>query len=89
MDYSLRLNKGEIEVINEIIEESNLASFVQFQFINEREQKIIIESLEIAEKIDSIVKDKLVYKGFDKDYKPTDFGLSCENLIDKFYKILK
>ena len=39
--------------------------------------------------LDELIKEKLIYKGFDIDYNLNNFGRICEDLIDNFYQILK
>ncbi len=39
--------------------------------------------------LDDLIKDKLIYQGFDRNYYPNQFGRNCENLIDKFHEVLK
>lgn len=37
--------------------------------------------------IDEVVKDELMYDGFNEKYEPTKTGVLCEGLIDKIYAI--
>lgn len=60
----------------------------EFEKINEHEYIIKFTNIENAEELDELIKDQLVYKGFDINYKPNSFGLACENLIDKMCEIL-
>ena len=83
----LRINKSELDVIIEItVSKTDLYDFKQ---IKGKEYKLIFENIDNAIELDKLIKDKLIYKGFDIDYNPTQFGRICENLIDKFYEILK
>jgi len=84
---TIRISKPELEVINEITDNSD--SLFEFKQINENEYIITIGNIENALELDELIKDKLIYQGFDRDYNPNRFGLICENLIDKFYKILE
>lgn len=83
----LRINKSELDVINEIIESKT--DYFDLEIINEKTCILTFDSIDKAIEVDELIKDKLIYKGFDIDYNPTNFGRICEDLIDKFYQILK
>jgi len=87
MKQKIGISKFELEVITEITESAD--RLYEIEKLNETKFNIIFNDLEKAEKLDEIIKDQLVYKGFDINYNPNRFGLACENLIDKFYEILK
>lgn len=84
---NLRINKSELDVINEIIESKT--DYFDLEILNEKTYLLTFENLDKAIELDELIKDKLIYKGFDVDYNPTQFGQICENLIDKFYQIIK
>jgi hypothetical protein len=82
-----RITKSEFDLICEIIDVEN-PLFVSKQ-INKSETILSFENIEKAIEFDELIKDKLIYQGFDINYKPNDFGLMCENVIDKMYVILE
>lgn len=57
--------------------------------MNDSEMVLSFKNTEKASEFDVIVKEELVYQGFDIDYNPNQFGLLCENAIDKLYTIFK
>ncbi len=83
----IRITKSEFDLICEIIDVEN-PLFVSKQ-INKSETILSFENIEKAIEFDELIKDKLIYQGFDINYKPNDFGLMCENVIDKMYVILE
>jgi hypothetical protein len=82
----IRITKFEFKVIEEV--STSNPGLYEFEKINEHEYIIKFANIENAEELDELVKDQLVYKGFDINYNPNSFGLACENLIDKMYEIL-
>ena len=82
----IRVTKFEFKVIEEV--STSNPGLYEFEKINEHEYIIKFANIENAEELDELVKDQLVYKGFDINYNPNSFGLACENLIDKMYEIL-
>ena len=78
----LRINKLELDVINEIIKSKS--DYFDLEIINEKVYLLTFENIDKAVELDGLIKDKLIYKGFDIDYNPTNFGRICEALIDKF-----
>ncbi|GAP43362.1 hypothetical protein TBC1_111515 [Lentimicrobium saccharophilum] len=84
---TIRISKPELEVINEIT--ANSDSLFELNQINENEYIITFDNIDNASELDELIKDKLIYQGFDRDYNPNRFGLICENLIDKFYNALE
>jgi hypothetical protein len=84
---TIRISKPELDVINEITDNSD--SLFELKQINENEYIITFDNIDNASELDELIKDKLIYQGFDLDYNPNSFGLICENLIDKFYKALE
>ena len=82
----IRVTKFEFKVIEEV--STSNPGLYEFEKINEHEYIIKFVNIENAEELDELVKDQLVYKGFDINYNPNSFGLACENLIDKMYEIL-
>ena len=83
----IRVTKSEFDLIREIIDAKN-PLFTSNQ-INKSENIISFENIEKAIEFDELIKDKLIYQGFDINYKPNNFGLMCENVIDKMYVILE
>lgn len=83
----IRATKFEFRVIEEV--SASNPGLYEFEQINEHEYIIKFTNIENAEELDELIKDQLVYKGFDMYYNPNSFGLACENLIDKMYEILK
>jgi len=84
---TIRISIPELEVIKEIMDNSD--SLFELKQINENEYIITFDNIDNASELDELIKDKLIYQGFDRDYNPNRFGLICENLIDKFYKALE
>ncbi|HBZ67369.1 MAG TPA: hypothetical protein DEO70_11075 [Bacteroidales bacterium] len=84
---TLRINNSEFEVITEIIDLKT--DYFDFERINDKSLILTFNSIDKAMELDELIKDKLVYKGFDIEFNPTYFGRICEDLIDKFYEILK
>jgi hypothetical protein len=84
---SLSINKSELDVINEII--GSKTDYFDLEILNEKAYLLTFENIDKAIGLDELIKDNLIYKGFDIDYNPTNFGRICENLIDKFHQILK
>ena len=82
----IRVIKFEFRVIEEI--SISNPGLYEFEQINEHEYIIKFTNIENAEELDELIKDQLVFKGFDINYNPNSFGLACENLIDKMYNIL-
>ncbi|WP_233862646.1 hypothetical protein [Tenacibaculum piscium] len=82
----IRITKSEFDLISEIIDVKN-PLFISKE-INKSEIILEFENIEKAIEFDELVKEKLIYKGFDINYKPNNFGLMCENIIDKMYKVL-
>ena len=87
MNHKIKITKFELKVITEITQSS--VGLYKTEDINDSTFYIVFDDLEQAEKLDELIKDQLIYKGFDIHYNPNSFGLACENLIDKFYEILK
>ena len=83
----IRVNKSEFDVIEEI--SSLKPGLYEFEKINEHECIIKFSDLDKASKLDELIKDQLAEKGFNIYDNPNSFGLNCENLIDKMYRILK
>jgi len=83
----IRITKSEFDLICEIINAKN-PLFASNQ-INQSETILSFQNIEKAIEFDELIKDKLIYQGFDINYKPNNFGLMCENVIDKMYVILE
>ncbi len=82
----IRVTEFEFRVIEEV--STSNQGLYEFEKINENEYIIKFKNIENAEELDELIKDQLVYKGFDINYNPNSFGLACENLIDKMFDIL-
>lgn len=83
----IRITKSEFDLISEIIDAENPLFFSKE--INKSEIILSFENIEKAFEFDELIKDKLIYQGFDINYKPNNFGLMCENVIDKMHVILE
>ena len=83
----IRITKSEFDLISGILDE-NKSLFIPNR-INDSEYILSFVDFEQAMEFDELIKDKLVYQGFDREYNPNKFGLMCENVIDKMYEILK
>ena len=83
----IRITKSEFDLICEIIDDKK-PLFVS-KLINKSELILTFENIEKAIEFDELIKEKLVYQGFDINYKPNKFGQMCENVIDKMHSILK
>ena len=82
----IRVTEFEFRVIEEV--STSNQGLYEFEKINENEYIIKFKNIENAEELDELIKDQLVYKGFEINYNPNSFGLACENLIDKMFDIL-
>ncbi len=51
-----------------------------FDILNEKAYLLTFKNIDKAIELDELIKDKLIYKGFDIDYNPTNFGRICEDL---------
>ena len=83
----IRITKSEFELISGILDD-NKSLFTPNQ-INDSEYVLSFLDYDQALEFDELIKDKLVYQGFDREYNPNKFGIMCENVIDKMYEILK
>lgn len=77
----IRVTKLEFDLIFKIIDAKN-PLFVSNK-ISKSEIVLSFENIEKAIEFDELIKDKLVYQGFDINYEPNNFGIMCENVIDK------
>jgi hypothetical protein len=69
----LRINKSEFDIINDIIDSKT--DYFNFEIINEKTFILTFDSIDKAIDLDELIKEKLIYKGFDIDYNPTNLGL--------------
>jgi len=83
----IRITKPEFDLISQLLNEE--IEFFTASQINDSEMVLSFKNVEKATEFDAIIKEKLVYQGFDIDYNPNQFGLMCENVIDKMYTLLK
>jgi hypothetical protein len=83
----IRVTKSDFDLICQIVD--NNQSYFTSEEINAIEIVLSFHDLDKAYEFDDLIKDKLVYQGFDINYNPNQFGRMCENLIDKMYDILK
>lgn len=86
-EVKLRVSEAEFNAIIEILDNSD--EYFRVEEINNCDYLILFKSLNDAIKVDEIIKDSLVYRGFDLHYKPNTFGTICENLIDKLHALIK
>ncbi len=86
-NYKIKVTLSEYAVVKEVC--SGRTDFFKSENINESEYVLTFRNIGKFEELDEMIKDKLIYKGFDFNYEPNFFGRNCENLVDKFYKILK
>ena len=83
----IKIKKSEFDLICGISMEKK--SLFTSEQINDCEYTLSFIELEYAIEFDELIKDKLVYEGFDKEYNPNKLGLMCENIIDKMFEVLK
>lgn len=83
----IKVTKLELDLIKGVF--AQIKNYFNVQQINNSTYYLIFVNLKKAEEFDELIKDKLVYQGFDKDYNPSKFGLMCENVIDKMHTILE
>jgi len=83
----IRITKSDFVLISEILDDNH--SYFISEKINNSEMLLSFNSAENAFEFDELIKDKLVYQGFDIDYNPNQFGQMCENIIDKMHEIIK
>ena len=84
-NFRIRITKPEFETINEV--NSERTDFFYTEKISESEYVLTFSDIEKVIELDELIKDQLVFKGFDMNYNPNCFGKNCEDLIDKFYEI--
>jgi hypothetical protein len=85
--YTITVNEVEFNLIDEIT--NSQTDLFNYQKINENKYIIKFFDIDKALEFDELIKDKLVFQGFDTNYKPNKFGLVCEALIDKMYELIK
>ncbi|RKD87787.1 hypothetical protein [Mangrovibacterium diazotrophicum] len=85
--YKICVTKSEFETLIKITESKS--DFYKSEQINGTEYILTFDTIEKVDELDELVKEQLVFQGFDRNYNPNWFGTNCENLIDKFYEILK
>lgn len=85
--YTITVNEVEFNLIDEIT--NSQTDLFNYQKINENKYIIIFFDIDKALEFDELIKDKLVFQGFDINYEPNKFGLVCEALIDKLYELIK
>lgn len=86
-NFRIRVTNTEFEVIKEV--SSSITDLYVSEKFNEFEYILYFSDIDKVDELDELIKEQLVYKGFDINYNPNMFGMNCEKLIDKFYKILK
>ena len=86
-NIKIRITKSEFDLISGILDADKIL-FTPSE-INDSEYILSFKDFDQAMDFDELIKDKLVYQGFDREYNPNKFGLMCENVIDKMYEILK
>ena len=86
-EISIRISKSEFDLISKIKDiDKNIFNSKQ---INVNEYKLSFADIEKAIEFDELIKDKLIYQGFDHNYNINEFGKMCENVIDKMHEILR
>lgn len=85
--FKLRITKTEFEIIKEANSEGT--DLFNTEKINETEYILTFSDIEKVIELDELIKDQLVQKGFDLNYNHNLFGKNCEDLIVKFYELLK
>ena len=80
---SVRIDKSELDLISEVVDKyDNLFLIKQ---INDLKYILIFDTNDKVIEFDELIKNKLIYKGFDSNYSPNQFGNMCENMIDKLH----
>ena len=82
----IRITKSEFDLIEDLL--GNKQFYFIAKSINSSEMILVFHDTDKSLKFDELIKDKLVYQGFDIDYNLNPFGQMCENVIDKMYEIL-
>ena len=83
---SVRIDKSELDLISEVVDKyDNLFLIKQ---INDLKYILIFDTNDKVIEFDELIKNKLIYKGFDSNYSPNQFGNMCENMIDKLHFII-
>ena len=83
---SVRIDKSELDLISEVVDKyDNLFLIKQ---INDLKYILIFDTNDKVIDFDELIKNKLIYKGFDSNYSPNQFGNMCENMIDKLHFII-
>ena len=85
--YKICVTKSEFETLVKIIESKS--DLYKSEQVNGSEYILTFDTIEKVDELDELVKEQLVFQGFDRNYNPNWFGTNCENLIDKLYEILK
>ena len=84
-NFKIRVTKSEFETLFKITESKS--EFYKREQIKGSEYILTFDTIEKVDELDELVKEQLVFQGFDRNYNPNWFGTNCENLIDKFYEI--
>jgi len=87
IENTITVNKVEFDLIDEIT--NSQTDLFNYQKINDNKYIITFFDIDKALELDELIKDKLVFQGFDINYKPNKFGLICEDLVDKMYELIK
>ncbi|MEQ9089602.1 MAG: hypothetical protein RIE52_00845 [Balneola sp.] len=86
---AIKISKYELIPLKEGLSNLKLDSTIRYKKISEWQFLLEIDDMADLESLDEEIKDLLVYKGFNSNGNPKQFGLSCEKLIDKFHKFLE
>lgn len=87
MNNAIRILIEDFEILDKNIELAK--DLFLFETINNTECKLIFNNTDKGLEFDELIKDNLIYQGFDKDDNPTRLGQVCEDIIDKMHKILE
>lgn len=83
----VRVTNSDFSLILKIIDEKN--DLFQNEKINKLEHILLFTNLDQLYKFDELIKEKLIYQGFDNYYNANRFGVMCESMIDKLYNIIE
>ncbi len=82
----IRITKSEFEFIEDLLDNKHF--YFIAKSINSLEMNLVFHNTDKALDFDELIKDKLVYQGFDINYNTNPFGQMCEIIIDKLHEVL-
>ncbi|MAY84101.1 MAG: hypothetical protein CMP59_08205 [Flavobacteriales bacterium] len=83
----ISLQKSDFDLLNRYLEDEH--QFFQANWKNDHEVLLFFKDEECALVFDEFIKDQLLYRGFNADYEPNQYGRMCERIVDKMFAILK